>query len=455
MNQGKDAVSDGSAREFELALEQFRSLLDRSEIDRLQPLAASAVYTSLVTVWLLVHQRLHAGASLEQAVVRFLESTPESENRRVREKTLSANTGAYSRARTRLKVEVTDWVANHIFETLVSASPPSLAGRRVFLLDGTTIPLAPTAELKAAFPPANNQHGPTVWPIAQLLVAHELESGCALLPEIGAMYGTEAISEIEQAKQILQRLPTSSLLLADCNFGVFAMVHAGVQARQDVLFRLTKSRFGSLVKNAQPLPSDTIHCRRWRLDWKPSAHERSAHGLSQNSSVHVYLHEFVRSELLTIWLVTTVDCSSQQIIDLYARRQEVETDIRDLKITLRTEEIRAKSVDMLRKELAASIIAYNLVQQVRRIAASQVNAKPRRLSFRGVWNAVHICLLEPRLGKDDLPAAEWVVKFELALKIARQKKIPLRPNRSFPRQAHKKCSKSNSGKKKTNPKPPK
>ncbi|MFO1064332.1 MAG: hypothetical protein U0892_10760 [Pirellulales bacterium] len=50
-------------------------------------------------------------------------------------------------------------------------------------------------------------------------------------------------------------------------------------------------------------------------------------------------------------------------------RYDVEFDIRDVKVTLETERIRAKSVDMMMKELLASIIAYNLVVQFRRQAA--------------------------------------------------------------------------------------
>jgi hypothetical protein len=56
--------------------------------------------------------------------------------------------------------------------------------------DGTTFTLPPTPELKKAFPPATNQHGESVWPVAMLMVASELSTGCILTPEIGAIYGS-------------------------------------------------------------------------------------------------------------------------------------------------------------------------------------------------------------------------------------------------------------------------
>jgi hypothetical protein len=42
---------------------------------------------------------------------------------------------------------------------LGSISEPIFDGRRVFILDGTTIKLPPTPTLKEVFPPATNQHG--------------------------------------------------------------------------------------------------------------------------------------------------------------------------------------------------------------------------------------------------------------------------------------------------------
>ena len=61
-------------------------------------------------------------------------------------------------------------------------------------------------------------------------------------------------------------------------------------------------------------------------------------------------------------------------------RLDVETDIRDVKITLKTDDLLSKSVDMLKKEIAMAFVAYNLVVQVRRLAAqAQGKATPTQL----------------------------------------------------------------------------
>jgi len=441
---------ENTARELELerACAQFRELLDAEGIEAQQPLGPGAVYTTLVTVWLLIYQRLHAGASLADAVHELLQLAPEHlpQNRRVRERTLSSNTGAYSRARHRLKLEVTESVAKHLFTKLMETTAPSVAGRRVFLLDGTTIALASAPALRATFPPTANQYGAGVWPLAHLLVAHELESGCALLPEIGAKSGPEAQGEGELACALLQRLPARSIMLADRNFGTFSVIFAAQQAGHDALVRLTGMRFrklrrqflGAATAAATPEEANV----RWKMVWRPSPADRKNNPwVPTDALIEIYVHAVRLSNELTLHLVTTWPYSTADAVALYRRRQDVETDIREVKVLLKTEQLRAKSVAMLRKELAISITAYNLVIQVRRLAAARVNERPRRLSFSRVWSAVRILLLAPQRWS----AHEWQQKFELAIRVAGQHKLPNRPGRSYPRRALTKRNKSTTG----------
>jgi hypothetical protein len=413
--------------EFARAFEQFRSLLDRDTLNALQPSGPAAVYSTWVVVWLLVYQRLHANAPLRDAVAELLRSADcLPPHRRLAEGTLSANTAAYSRARSRLDPLVAEQVADHVYHTLVAATPPSWGDRRVFILDGTTLTLTPTPELKAAFPPATNQHGKSAWPVCQLLVAHELASGCAIRPETGPMYGPAAVSELELARRLLPRLPHQAVLLADSNFGVFAFAHAAVAAGHDVVLRLTGPRFRSLLKKARPLGPGS-----WELVWRPSRWDRQAHPeLAADAAVAVRLHEVKVSEQLTLWLVTTLADSGAALAGLYRLRLDVETDIRDVKVVLKTEQVGGRSVAMVGKELALSVVAYNLVVQVRRLAAAKAGVRPRRLSFTGTWSLVRVVLL----AAGEWTAEQWAAKFARVLRAAGQRKVPHRPGRSYPRQ---------------------
>jgi hypothetical protein len=102
------------------------------------------------------------------------------------------------------------------------------------------------------------------------------------------------------------------------------------------------------------------------------------------------------------------------------------------------ENIRAKSDEMVQKELLCSVVAYNLVLQLRREAAKVADVPPRRLSFIGVWTTMQICLLQ----QPACPWAEWRARYERAVQIAATHKLPNRPGRNYPRRAHPRRPKS-------------
>jgi D-alanyl-D-alanine dipeptidase len=144
----------------------------------------------------------------------------------------------------------------------------------------------------------------------------------------------------------------------------------------------------------------------------------------------VYLHEFVGFSGQTLWLATTLEAPVEELANLYAKRWAIETDIRQLKKTLQLDAMRGQSPDMVLKELSMAMVAYNLVVQVRRVAAAQAKVAPRRLSFSGAWSLVTAMLLRP----NDWTAIEWQRQFEWALRAAGQRKIPNRPGRSYARE---------------------
>ena len=142
--------------EFDKAFSLLEGLVDFTEADRRFPIRENAVYTSSLTLWMLVYQRMNSDSSLEAAVKKMIRSRPSflPDNKRVREETLSSNTGSYSQARSRLPGEAAEWLAREVGQSIINAASPSLGDRRVFILDGTTIALAPEPQLRKRFPPA-------------------------------------------------------------------------------------------------------------------------------------------------------------------------------------------------------------------------------------------------------------------------------------------------------------
>ena len=425
-----------SRTELAHAIGSMRELFDDGLVDRFQPTGPAAIYTSSVTLWMLISQRLCGGKSLEATVKDFIVNRPAfcPNNKRLDEQTLSEESSAYSGARKRLRLST----AKYLFDRVVNAitHPRVTIGvrpRQTFLLDGTTITLAPTKNLRRLFPPATNQHGESVWPIMLMFVAHDLETGCACVPKVGRMYGGKGDSEALLCERIVKQLPLGSIVMADAGLGIFRVAYHSIQHKHDILFRLTASRFASMTKHAQ-LVRKCFKSRTWKLAWKPSKKDlNGCSGANGETTLNVLIHEIEINDGDFLYLVTTLTEDAQSCADRYARRYDVETDIKSIKVAMNTENITAQSKAMVMKELYTSLTAYNLVVQFRRQAADISGVPPRRLSFQGVWDTYQ-SFLSTFLATAEIEAC--IDRFEDALKCASRAKIPNRPGRNYKRAAH-------------------
>lgn len=438
----RNAVSTSALKEaeFDKAFSLLEQLVDLSRIDELCPLRNNAVYRNSVVLWMLVAQRMNPDSSLEAAVKLLIDSRPKllPDNQRVTNRKLSSNTGAYSRGRDRLPLDAADWLARQVSQSLIEAAPPTFEGRRVFLIDGTTLTLAPEEELQRQFPPASNQHGAGVWPVALVVVAHELASGAALVPALGAMYGPQAVSETRLMRDCLGQLPQDGIVMADAGYGIFSVAWDVDQSQRSFVLRLTPQRFRALEKKSTLVESGPGGTTR-ALCWKPSPKERKNRpDLPPDAALQVRLHEIPAGDSGPLYLVTSLPQAASSLAELYRRRGDVEIDIRNLKVVLNTEQIRARSTAMFQKEFLTSMVAYNLVIQFRRQAAEQAGLPPRRLSFKRTWTTFRQFLWTQPM----CDAATWRARYAGALGYAMQDKLPNRPGRSYPREVYHRRPKS-------------
>jgi hypothetical protein len=419
------------------ALQPFRVFDQIVPRDLLEPLQTGhqGIFSPWVIVWLMVFQRLHQNASLSRAVAELrlgevAESLPDC--KRVRDGAISVNTGGYSQARSDLPLDAAVRVTDHVFETLAASQKPAWVGRRAFLLDGTTLSATNTPELVDCFPPGENQHGRSHWPVVHLVTAHDLASGFAARPEWGAMYGPQAVSEATLCRRLLGRLGPPAVILADRNFGIFSVAHAAARAGHDVVFRLKDDRWDRMVAAAVPAGPG-----QWLLEWRPSRWDRKAHpelpadAVVRGRLIEVTVErdgESVRLRLFT----TEMTAAAEEAADFYALRWTVETDIRDVKQTLQLHRPSGRSVDIVSKEILLGVVAYNLVIQVRRMAAGRAGIEPRRLSFKRVLDLVQAYCGGLSQASD---VNAWADRFERLLDSAAQCRLPVRKKaRSYPRE---------------------
>jgi hypothetical protein len=386
------------------------------------------IFGLAVVIWLMIFQRLQDRRTLVAAVQHVIRGLPPELNpqpcKRQRERSVSSNTGGYNKARQTLPLEIVRTVSDQIFEQLMSSE----AGLHMFLLDGTTLTMPCTPSLLQAYPPSRNQNGESHWPILRLLVAHDLDSGIALRPE----WGPKSFSEQRLTERLLQRLPARAGIMGDQNFGVFSIAWAAQQLDHPVLLRVTPVRAKHALGSASNSGTDL------KMEWKPSRSERESHpGLPCDASVKGRLiiqkvYPSDGSAPLKLYLFTTLDLAAKEIVRLYAKRWNIETDLRTIKRTISLEMLDCKTPGMIAKELTLAITAYNLVRAVINESAQRTGMDPRQYSFSRVLDLINAWL--PHLA-GITSDAEREEEYERMIRYAGQCKLYKRKkSASYPRE---------------------
>ena len=395
-------------------------------------------------MWLMVVQRLKGGAGLSAAVLGLLRGLPSSfwprPCKRIRDwhqqgNAPSSHTGAYNQARQALPLAVVQQSCDRIFHELMAQSErcPDEEGRRAFLLDGSSMRLAHSAELCQRYPPGSNQHGEGHWPLLKILVAHDLQTGLAMRPEWGPMHGPEAVSEQGLLEKAIERLPAGSVVVGDANFGVFSVAWAAIERQHPIVLRLTAARVRKLAGDAWRDGIDSI------VDWKPSAYERKQHpelppkaGVRGRLIVREVRPDNGRSPFL-IALFTTLSDPQKDVLNLYGQRWRIETDLRTLKSTLKLDQLTCLTADMVAKEIEMAMATYNLVRALICQASEHSAVPPRGYSFSQVQRIVETFTPLLAAAKNSGEAKRI---FDQMIRYVQQAKLPRRPKKrpSYPRE---------------------
>ena len=424
-------------------LELFQSIVPEEgwqELDnRKRP---AQIYTLPVVVGLMLAQRLNERGTQQQAVHeleggRLSDLLPDG--KRVREGKISLATGGYSRACGKIATEVVEQISDELLAELgrvVESKRPTgddsesavLGGRkrRIMLLDGSSLRVEHVKGLLAAYPPGHNQHGAGHWGVVKWVGLHDVDTGIAERPAWGPMYGPEAASEQELAEQVLERAPASSVILGDANFGIFCFVYAVHQSKHPMIFRLSKPRAQALAPQLRPGQELTV-------TWEPSAYERREHvGLPADAQVQGRLIAVLGKGFRDpLYLFTTMTEAVEQVVAHYAKRWNLELDIRTLKGTLRVEHLRGKSREAVEKELLIAVVAYGMVRAFMALAAWQAGLSPRRLSFTRAYGLLNV--VSEQLCSTDEARAERA--YDRLMVNLGKSKLPVRTKvRKYPRE---------------------
>jgi hypothetical protein len=245
-----------------------------------------------------------------------------------------------------------------------------------------------TAANQAESPQHYHQKRGCGFPIARVVVLLSLATGAAIDLAMARWTG-KLTGENALLRGLRRRLRKGDVLLADSYYCSYQEVAALRAAGVDVVMRQHGGRKTDFRRGTRLGRED--HLVRWqrgriRRPWMglTEFHQLPRELVLRELRVRVGQRGFrTRSFVVVTSLLDPEAFPPAELAAAYRRRWNAELDIRSLKQTMRMDVLRCKTPDMVRKEVYAHLLVYNLVRAAMAEAAAAHGVPPRDLSFRG------------------------------------------------------------------------
>jgi len=366
----------------------FATLLPQDRILKAFGAARAAwqgwVYTPAVTVWAFLSQCLSPDHSCRDAVARLIAW-------RVAQglSPCSADTGAYCTARSDLPEEALHKLVSDTSQQVEDESPQTWLwrGRKVRVVDGSTITMPDTPENQAAYPQQNTQKPGCGFPIARILVIFSLAAGTVLEAAIGKYQGKQT-GENSLFRKLYDALDEGDVILADRYFSGWSDIALPLQRGIDIVVRKHQARWTDF-RTGERLGKDD-HLVFWTRPKRPKWMSAEQYVTLPDEltlrevRIRVPQKGFRTKSLVVV--TTLLDAEQyppEEIALLYRRRWQAELHLRSLKIVLQMDHLRCKTPERVRNEFFTHLLGYNLIRGVMALAAFQSGKLPWEISFKG------------------------------------------------------------------------
>lgn len=343
-------------------------------------------------------------------------------------------TNAFCAARARLPLAWLHRLHTRQADLLCAAVPriEGCHGRRVIVVDGTTVLAPDTQKNQACWPQPVTQKPGCGFPQIRVVALFCLASGVLLR----AVHGSIKNHEARLFALLRGCLKKQDVLVADKGF--YSWPNLALLARRsvDLIVRTPRvqaldwtkgrilgagDRLLSVTKPARP--SKVMSRRLWQ-------------SLPQTITLRQVRVERVRDGfrpgilIITTTLLDPILWPAALLISLYERRWRVELSFDDIKTTMEAEKMRCLSPEMVRRELVMHAIAHNLVRRLMWESSRQTGTALDRVSFKGTLDTF-------RQWHPGIAAATVVEvrsrRLWAMLQMCGSDAVPERPGRSEPR----------------------
>lgn len=349
----------------------------------------NTVFTPLVTLRAFLFQVLSSTGSCKEAVAHIL-----IERIGLEYPANSMNTGPYCKARLRL-------LLTHLKQAVTSsgrvlhqqASKQWLwKGYRVMLVDGTTLLMPDTDDNQKTFPQQSAQQTGLGFPIVRLVGLLSLATGSCVDYALGPYQG-KGSGETSLFSRLIQSLGQQDLLLADRYYTSYANITLLMQQGTPLVFR-QRSTVKSDFRRGQRLGAKDHLIPVKKPKKKPV-------WMSEDTWLElpdeIVIREFsVKGIVYVTTLIETNTYPKQALAKLYQQRWTIEVNFRTIKTDMGMDMLRCKTAEMVNKEIAVHLLAYNLIRANLARAACLNDRQPRYLSFMAavqlMRNTASLCI---------------------------------------------------------------
>ena len=309
---------------------------------------------------------------------------------------------ALTHARKRLPTVVMRWLAEQACAAARGLSRRRWRGLRLLALDATTVSMPRDPALFAHFGAHRARTTTVRYPLGTWSCLLSLEDALIL----DYRFGPFDPGEVNTTRPLLAHLRPGDLLLADRHYAgspFLARLQATgadflmrknarlIVSRLPVVRRLgtddliTEIPMSKPARSKDPTLPAAVRVRLFRATWQSPAGER-----------------------ITEWFITSLHDAARfrkrTLAKLYHRRWRLETSYHELKCTLHADVLRSKTVANAYKEIAAHVLAYQLIRRLIVEAARRHHKEVMQISF--------------------LHAARWVVHFSHCMAASPPRMLP-------------------------------
>ena len=351
----------------------------------------------------------------------------------VKGKEASPNTAAYCKARGRLPLAEIERACDGMTQKIQQSplAQYSWQGHPVKVVDGSGVSMPDTPKNQAKYPQSKKRTPGCGFPEMRIAAIFSLATGVLLRYAHGSRY----VSERALFRQLWDSLELGDVILADRGFCGFAEFVLLLRRGIDSVMRLHQRRSVGVRTVKRLGTGDTLV--QWiktkvRPTWLTKEQWAAFPEILdvRHISFIVDIPGF-RSQHITI-ATTLTDARkypASTFAELYRRRWCIELYFRDIKISLGMDVLRCLIPEMVEKELAMHVIAYNIIRATMLQAAHAANKEVQRMSFKATCQAL----------REWMPLLTYVSRQQLRslhqamINAIARVTVPNRPNRTEPR----------------------